>query len=236
MTSMPYGYIHQKRDLRIRIMKLVNLLKQTPQLKRDAKKRANKKNHDIISKAKEFGRLYFDGSRDYGYGGYIYDGRWIPVAKEIINHFNLSSGNKILDVGCAKAFLVSDLINICPGLNVYGLDISEYALNLSPNNTKDKLIRGSCEELPFRDNEFDAVISINTIHNCTREGVIKSLKEITRVSKGKAFVQVDAYHNEEQKKEFLDWVLTAKFHGYPNDWFKVFEESNYVGDYFWTLV
>ena len=39
---MPYGYIHQKRDLRIRIMKLVNLLKQTPQLKRDSKKRANK--------------------------------------------------------------------------------------------------------------------------------------------------------------------------------------------------
>ena len=218
-------------------MKLVNLLKKIPNAKRNSKKRAQKKTHEIILKANEFGKYYFDGPREYGYGGYIYDGRWIPVARDIINYFDLKPGDKILDIGCAKGFLVSDLIKICPGLNVYGLDISEYALNLSPENTKNKLIKASCEALPFSENEFDAVISINTIHNCNRDGVIKSLKEITRVSKrSKSFIQVDAYHNEEQKKEFLDWVLTAKFHGYPDEWFEVFKESNYEGDYFWTLV
>ncbi|MEE2704890.1 MAG: class I SAM-dependent methyltransferase [Pseudomonadota bacterium] len=217
-------------------MRLINLLKKIPNSKRDSKKRAQKKTREIISKANEFGKYYFDGPREYGYGGYIYDGRWVPVAKDIINYFDLKPGDKILDIGCAKGFLVSDLVKICPGLNVYGLDISEYALNLSPENTKNKLIRATCEALPFSENQFDAVISINTIHNCRRDGVIKSLKEITRVSKGKAFIQVDAYHNEEQKKEFLDWVLTAKFHGYPDEWFEVFKEANYKGDYFWTLV
>ena len=49
-----------------------------------------------------YGKEYFDGPREYGYGGYKYDGRWINVAKDIIKHFNLSKGQKVLDVGCAK--------------------------------------------------------------------------------------------------------------------------------------
>jgi len=217
-------------------MKLINLLKKLPKTKRNVKKRIKNKNKLIISTAKEFGKEYFDGPREYGYGGYKYDGRWIPVAKDIINHFNLKPGDKILDIGCAKGFLANDLILECPGLNVYGLDISKYALRLSPEDVRGKLINASCEELPFSDNEFDAVISINTIHNCKRQGVIKSLKEINRICKGNSFIQVDAYHSEQQKREFLDWVLTAEFHGYPEDWFEVFKESKYVGDYYWTLV
>ena len=63
-----------------------------------------------------------------------------------------------------------------------------------------------------------------------------ALKEITRVTKGKSFLQVDAYRNKKEKKIFLDWVLTAKYHDYTHNWIKLFKNSNYNGDYYWTIV
>ena len=37
--------------------------------------------------ARQFGREYFDGPREYGYGGYRYDGRWLPIARDIVAHY-----------------------------------------------------------------------------------------------------------------------------------------------------
>ena len=42
--------------------------------------------------------------RKYGYGGYRYDGRWVPVAEDMVKHFDLKPGDRVLDVGCAKGF------------------------------------------------------------------------------------------------------------------------------------
>ncbi|MDR1032228.1 MAG: class I SAM-dependent methyltransferase [Holosporales bacterium] len=194
------------------------------------------KTPEIIAKAREFGAEYFDGPRQYGYGGYKYDGRWIPVAKEIIKHYGLHPGMKVLDIGCAKGFLVKDLSNCLPGLEAIGIDVSEYALNNCETEVYDKLYLGDARELCFSDRYFDLVLSINTLHNLSRADLIKALKEISRVSKGRSFIQIDAYENEKQKAACEAWILTAKFHGYPEDWYKVFEEAGYTGDYDWTIV
>ena len=214
----------------------VELLKKLPKTKRDVAARAHNKSVQLINIAKKFGKDYLDGHRSYGYGGYKYDGRWLPVAEDICQHFKLKSGDRVLDVGCAKGFLVKDLMLVCPGLEVLGVDISDYAISSAEPELQNSLICGTCENLPFSDNSFDAVISINTIHNCARAGAIKALAEIQRLSSGKAFVQVDAYLDEEQKALFVDWVLTAEFHGYPEDWRTVFDAAGYTGDYAWTIV
>lgn len=183
--------------------------------------------------ARNFGKLYFDGPRRFGYGGYCYDGRWIPVARDIIAHFDLQWGQRVLDVGCAKGFLVKDLMVECSGLYAFGIDISEYALR---NRIAGRVCRANAISLPFSDHSFDAAVSINTLHNLNRAGVVCALREIMRVCKGgKAFVQVDSYHTEEQRSKFLDWVLTAEFHDYPDGWLKVFEEAGYTGDWGWTI-
>ena len=58
----------------------VNLLARYPRAKRNIAARIEHKeeNRGI---AMQFGREYFDGTREQGYGGYRYDGRWIPIAR-----------------------------------------------------------------------------------------------------------------------------------------------------------
>jgi ubiquinone/menaquinone biosynthesis C-methylase UbiE len=217
-------------------MAQVHLLARLPQTRRDIKGRHSAKTPERVAIASRFGEEYFDGPREVGYGGYRYDGRWIPIAQDIVRHFGLKPGQRVLDVGCAKGFLVKDLMSVCPGLEVFGIDVSAYALMHCEREVVGRLHLGSADSLPFPDASFDAVLSINAIHNLDRAGVIRALREIQRLCAGRAFVQVDAYHTPEQRELFLQWVLTAKFHDYPAGWLKVFDEAGYTGDWDWTVL
>ena len=123
-----------------------------------------------------------------------------------------------------------------PGLEAFGLDISRYALMHCEPEVVGRLHLGSADALPFPDKSFDCVVSINTIHNFDRAGALRALREIERVSRQSSFVQVDLYRTPEQKSIFESWVLTAKFHDYPQGWIEVFAEAGYTGDYYWTIV
>ncbi|PHQ81670.1 MAG: methyltransferase [Coxiella sp. (in: Bacteria)] len=221
-------------------MQETELLRALPKSKRNvpAREDAKSKDLEVVRVAKLYGEMYFDGPRDYGYGGYRYDGRWKPVARDMIEHFNLSAGDRVLDIGCAKGFLVHDLMQECPGLEVFGLDISEYALKHCPPEVIGRLHLGNANSLPFPDASFDAVISLNTLHNFDREGVKTVIGEMERVSRrdGNSFIQVDSYRSPEQRALFMDWVLTADFHDYPDGWVKLFKEAGYKGDYYWTIL
>jgi ubiquinone/menaquinone biosynthesis C-methylase UbiE len=214
----------------------IDLLKRYPKAKRDIEKRQAAQSPEAIEIARQYGFEYFDGTRDQGYGGYRYDGRWVPIAEDIINHYGLNAESRVLDIGCAKGFLVKDLRKVCPGLDACGIDISEYALIHCEPEVIGRLHLGCASSLPFPDNSFDCVISINTLHNLEGENLQKALKEITRVSKGPAYVQVDSYHTEAEREIFLSWVLTAKTHDYPQGWVKIFNDAGYKGDYGWTIV
>lgn len=214
----------------------VDLLRALPKPKRNIQKRAAAKDPGVIAEAKKYGQMYWDGPREYGYGGYRYDGRWRPVARDIIAHFALKPGMKVLDVGCGKGFLVKDLMLECPGLEAFGLDISRYALLHAPAEVIGRLHLGSGDDLPFPDRSFDCVLSLNTIHNFPRSRAVVAMREIQRVSGGRAFVQVDSYHTPEQKEIFESWVLTAEFHDYPQGWLKLFQEAGYTGDWYWTVI
>lgn len=217
-------------------MREVNLLRGLPQTKRNIEKRAAAQTPENIAISRQYGREYFDGPRELGYGGYRYDGRWIPVARDIVEHFGLKAGDRVLDVGCAKGFLVHDLMKVCPGLEAFGVDVSEYALMNCLPEVVGRLHIGSADHLPFPDNSFAAVISLNTIHNLERDRAVVAVREVERLAPGHGFIQVDSYHTPEQRELFLSWVLTAKFHDYPDGWRQVFAEAGYTGDYYWTIV
>ncbi|PIW30965.1 MAG: methyltransferase [Rhodospirillales bacterium CG15_BIG_FIL_POST_REV_8_21_14_020_66_15] len=212
----------------------VDLLRSLPQGRRNVQARETAKTDEHIRISREYGEMYFDGPREYGYGGYRYDGRWRPVARDIVEHFGLKPGDKVLDVGCAKGFLVKDLVAV--GIDAYGIDVSKYALMNCEPEIIGRLQIGSCDDLPFPDRSFDAVLAINTIHNLDRAGCVRAVREIERLAPGKGFIQVDSYRTPEQKAIFESWVLTARFHDYPDGWLKVFDEAGYTGDWYWTII
>ena len=213
-----------------------DLMRSLPKPKRNVQARNSERSEENIRISRRFGKEYFDGTRDTGYGGYYYDGRWIPVARDIIEHFGLGPGSRVLDVGCAKGFLVKDLIKVCPGIEAFGLDISEYAIMNCEPEVIGRLHLGTCERLPFPDNSFDAVIAKDVVHNPPRDGCIRAVKEIQRVAPGRAYIQVDSYRTEEEKQSFLSWVLTAYTHYDPEGWRQLFQEAGYTGDYDWTII
>ncbi len=211
----------------------INLLKNYPKTKRDLKKRSFKtKEHQEI--ARQFDKEFFDGSRDTGYGGFKYDKRfWDLVVQDFIKFYDLNENSSILDIGCGKGFMLYDFSRYLPHAKLKGLDISKYAIKNSLNEIKDSLIEGDCKSLPFKDDEFDLVISINTIHNHDLEDCAKSINEIERVSKKNSFIVVDAYNSEEERESLFSWNLTAKTILHTAEWKKLFERNNYSGDYYW---
>jgi ubiquinone/menaquinone biosynthesis C-methylase UbiE len=217
-------------------MREINLLGRLPKTKRNIEKRHEAQTPENIAIARQYGREFFDGPREQGYGGYRYDGRWRPVAEDFVRHFGLKAGDRVLDVGCAKGFLVKDLMTACPGLEAFGIDISEYALMNCEPEVVGRLHLGSGDKLPFPDNSFAAVISLNTIHNFERQDAIRAVREVERLAPGRGFIQVDSYHTPEQREIFMSWVLTAKFHDYPKGWLEVFAAAGYTGDYYWTII
>ncbi len=212
----------------------VDLLRSLPRAGRNVKARKTAKTPEHVRVSREYGQSYFDGPREYGYGGYFYDGRWKPVARDIVDHFGLKRGDRVLDIGCAKGFLVKDLLGL--GIDAYGLDVSSYALINCEPEVIGRLHLGSAEHTPFPDASFSAVISINTLHNLPRDRCKSALCEIQRLAPGKAFVQVDSYRTPVQKEIFESWVLTAEFYDYPEGWVSLFKEAEYTGDWFWTII
>jgi SAM-dependent methyltransferase len=215
-------------------MSEIDLLRSLPKGKRNVMAREKAKTEEHIRISKEYGQMYFDGPREYGYGGYSYDGRWQPVAKDIVDHFGLKAGDRVLDIGCAKGFLVKDLLAL--GIDAYGIDVSRYALMHCEPEVVGRLQVGSADNIPFPSGSFDCVLSVNTIHNLPCPRALLAIHEIQRLSGGRAFVQVDSYHTPEQKEIFERWVLTAEFHDYPPGWINLFKQAGYTGDYYWTIV
>lgn len=214
----------------------IDLLKNYPKSKRDPNARQSALTEEMRTIARQFGQEFFDGDRLYGYGGFSYMPRfWQPVIPDFKAHFGLSENSKILDVGCAKGFMLYDFTQLIPGISVSGIDISDYAIREAKPEIKPFVQVANAIELPYQDNAFDVVFSINTLHNLEREQLVIALKEVMRVSKGKAFITVDAYRNDEEKQRMFAWNLTAKTILHVDEWRELFKEAGYTGDYYWFI-
>lgn len=214
----------------------IDLLEKYPVTKRDTKGRGVLKTKEVRAIARNFAKDFFDGDRLYGYGGFTYQSRfWEPVVPDFQKHFSLNNRSTVLDIGCAKGFMLHDFKLLIPGLEVKGVDISEYAIANSMPEIKAFLQVASAEKLPFADNSFDLVVAINTIHNLDRNECYKALQEIERVSRGKSFITVDAYRNEDERQRMLDWNLTARTIMHVEEWQDFFQKAGYSGDFYWFI-
>lgn len=186
---------------------------------------------EVARIAKQFGRDYWDGDRSTGYGGYRYDGRWRKVAQDMCDHYGIKPGQRILDVGCGKGFLLYDFTQVVPGVEVVGIDISAYAIENAKEEIKSCVRVGNANKLDFPDQSFDLVISINTLHNLYCYDLYAALKEMQRVSRGNKYLCVESYRTEEEKVNLMYWQFTCEMFCTPAEWEWWFKLTGYTGDY-----
>jgi len=214
----------------------VDLLTNYPRAKRNLDARSQEKTAEDRAIARLFGKEFFDGDRRVGYGGFTYDPRfWQPVVPTFQKHYGLTGESSLLDVGCAKGFMLKDFTEAIPGMTVAGIDVSDYAIANAVEGMEHFVQVADARDLPFEDDYFDLVVSINTIHNFERDEVVQSLREMQRVSRKYSFVVLDAYRDEEERKRIEAWNLTALTVLSTDGWIELFAEAGYEGDYYWFI-
>lgn len=212
--------------------RLLNIV--TPLHKKTERDYLGRMNNDKVKcmkVARKYNKDFWDGDRRYGYGGYKYDGRWESAAKKLISLYKLSNDAKILDVGCGKGFLLYEFKKLLPNCRVVGFDISKYATENAKEEIKTNLfIHKAQDKYPFKDKEFDLVVSITTLHNLYIPEIKSALKEIERVGKNK-YIVLDSYRDEKELFNLQCWALTCEAFFKPEEWVWLFNEFGYTGDY-----
>lgn len=214
----------------------INLMDRYPRSKRPIDERAKLITEEHRAVARQFDERFFDGDRLTGYGGYAYNARfWTDTVKRFRDHYGLADDASILDVGCGKGFMMHDFKLLMPDADIQGVDVSPYAIENAMDDMKPFVQVANAKELPFDDNSFDLVISINTLHNLPIEECKQGLREVQRVSKKHAFIVNDAWRSDSEKEGMLAWNLTALTYMHANDWKVLFDEVGYTGDYYWFI-
>lgn len=175
---------------------------------------------------------YWDGSRDTGFGGYVYDGRWRAVAEDMVKHYDLRPGMRILDVGCGRAHLLYEFTQVVPGIEVAGIDISGYGIETAKEEVRPFLQVGHANSLPWPDGHFDFVLSLNVLHNLEVFDLYSALQEMQRVGKTeKKYIVVESWRSEEEKANMVYWAIPCECFYSPQAWKWMFDHAGYKGDY-----
>lgn len=192
------------------------------------------KTRTVINKyyAWQLGKEYYDGSRLNGYGGFKYDGRWLQLLPKLLKRYKITNKSKVLDLGCKKGFLLKDLNILLPGIKSYGIENHPYALNKAVK-CKSKLIKSEYTKLPFKDKYFDFVIAFNSLYMQNLGDVIKSLKEIERVSKN-SYVVLASGENDLERNKFYRWTLIGTTILLKKEWKMLFKKIKFTGDYYFS--
>ena len=214
----------------------INLMINYPRPNRNVKSRGATKTEKDRALARKFGKEFFDGDRAHGYGGFNYHPRfWQPVIPTFREHWGLTSDSSVLDVGCAKGFMMHDFAKLIPGITLKGIDVSEYAIKNAIDDMRPHVEVANAKSLPYPDNSFDYIISVTTIHNLDRSELIQSLQEIERVARLGSFITVDAFRNDEERERMFAWNLTAKTILHVDEWKDLFKDAGFTGDYYWFM-
>lgn len=192
------------------------------------------KKRTVINKyhAWQLDKEYYEGSRLNGYGGFKYDGRWLKLLPKIIKRYKLTNKSKVLDLGCKKGFLLKDLNILLPGIKTYGIENHPYPLR-KVVKCKSKLIQSQYYNLPFKNKYFDFVIAFNSLYMQNLGDVIKSLREIQRISK-KSYVVLASGENDRERNKFYRWTLIGTSILLKKEWKILFKKIKFNGDYYFS--
>lgn len=128
------------------------------------------------------------------------------------------TGIKVLDIGCAKGFMVRMLRE--GGMEAYGVDASEYAISNAPSDVKSYLHLSDVESetLPFHDEFFDLVVSMSAFEHLHLERLMFVFRQINRVLKPEGLLVINVpsplNKTEAKKPEHITMMKRADWTGF----------------------
>lgn len=172
---------------------------------------------------------YFDNPNNpTGYGGYYYDERFAVSAQRMFAHYSLKTGSKVFELGAAKGFLLAEFQKL--SCEVYGQDLSRYAIENCHEGIKGRILFQKAPPLPWRDNYFDLVLIKDTLPHLSLDSIDESIRELIRVSKGNLFFDIECGRTLYEKKALKKWDETHLICESPQWWMLKLKENGYPGD------
>jgi len=142
-------------------------------------------------------RLYETG---YHSGGLNHGAR---MADPIIENYDFES---VLDIGCSQGLAVKKFQDA--GKRACGIDVSKKAIEMAREMNVEGCVMASATDIPFGDDEFDAVYTTDMLEHLSEDDVPKAAAEICRVAKKYIFANI-AFVPEKNKEPLK--VLHEKF-------------------------
>jgi len=174
-----------------------------------------------VLKPEEFGQSYFDGEtarmrHNAGYSRYErwyrQDGSdslgeyWTDYAAMLVRCFDLL-GQKVLELGCAKGFVVEDLRKL--GVDAFGCDVSQYAISKSPEPVRPFLQCGDALDVLREQttNSYDCILSRGFLECLDPINVERLVVEMNRASRRQLhFVHTDVNPEFYTRQSLDEWA------------------------------
>ena len=138
---------------------------------------------DAMYYANFYDENYYDGSGKSNYLTYTFESS--PFAQHVaaISRYMRTFGltGPVLDVGCAKGYLVYVLRQ--RGIEAFGVDWSEYALSCANADIQPYLVLASAMQLPFRGQTFSLAVTHDVLEHLDEPAAEAALCECARVSR-----------------------------------------------------
>ncbi len=193
-------------------------------------------NFDKIKKNKlrsylKYNKSYFDDKTlGIGYGGYKNDGRFKNTAKKFIKFFKLKKNMNVLEIGCAKGYLLDEFSK--KNINSYGVDISNYAISKN-RKMRRKFVKVLNVEkgIPYNESFFDLVISKDTLPLIKKSKIKGLIKEINRVVKNEknVFLQIQGVSHKKRAYLMNKWDPTHHLCLTSKEWLRKLKSYGYQG-------
>lgn len=178
----------------------------------------------------KYDKVYFEEGVARGVSGYT-NYTWqpeftIPLAHRIIRKLGIQPGMDTLEVGCAKGYLVKAMRLL--DIDAWGYDVSRYAVDQVPTDTKIYVVHSNVGEIPFDYFEFDWILAKDVLEHFTEKQLSSFLKESKDFS-GQMFVVVplgdgEKYiipQYEQDITHVLRWPLTKWVDSFRKEGWKV---------------
>jgi SAM-dependent methyltransferase len=155
-----------------------------------------------------------------------------PVGEQAIELMKIPADARILDLGCGSGWASRLMAEKAQRGKVTGIDISDEMVQLAANTSKElsniEFKVASAEALPFGDNEFTHVFSMESLYYYSN--MLAALKEVYRVldDGGRFVTVVDLYFENKPSHQWIPTLnVPVQLLSIP-DYRNFFEDAGFV--------